>query len=89
MMINEEKLAELRQEIDLIDNQLVILLNERARLALQAGIAKGDREVYRPEREAQVLAQVAAKSEGPLSDDGIREIFKAVITVCRTIQQTK
>jgi chorismate mutase/prephenate dehydratase len=88
-MVDEQKLTELRQQIDSIDGRLVALLNERARIALQVGIAKGDREIYRPDRETQVLASVSAKSEGPLSHDGIRTIFKAIITVCRTIQQTK
>jgi chorismate mutase/prephenate dehydratase len=88
-MIDEQKLTEFRQQIDDIDAKLVVLLNERARIALQVGIVKGDRAIYRPEREAQVLANVSAKSEGPLSNNGIETIFKAIITVCRTIQQTK
>jgi len=88
-MADELKLANLRRQIDSVDEKLVVLLNERARLALQAGIVKGNRDTYRPEREAAVLAGVAAESEGPLSKDGIQTIFKAIITVCRTIQQTK
>jgi chorismate mutase/prephenate dehydratase len=88
-MTDEHKLVALRVHIDDIDKQLVVLLNERARLALQVGIAKGGSQVYRPEREAQVLANVCSTSDGPLSDDGLQTIFKTIITVCRTIQQTK
>jgi chorismate mutase / prephenate dehydratase len=88
-MIDEPKLAQLRERIDAIDEQLVTLLNERARLSLQAGIAKGGRNIQRPEREAQVLMHVAAVSKGPLAGEGLRAIFEVIIKVCRTIQLNK
>ena len=47
-MSDEEKIARLRVKIDAIDIQLVELLNERARLALLVGIAKGGRNIVRP-----------------------------------------
>jgi chorismate mutase/prephenate dehydratase len=86
---NSEKLAEYRVQIDSIDQQLLGLLNERARLALQVGIAKGGTSVYRPEREAEVLANVTGANKGPLADEAVHAIFKKIIEVCRTIQLTK
>ncbi len=58
MMSNMEdtkKLLELRQEIDELDFQILKLLNKRARTALKVRIAKGGTNIYRPEREAEVL----------------------------------
>lgn len=85
-MVDEQKLADVRQQIDTIDLKLVELLNERARLALQAGFAKGGENIQRPERETEVLANVMRHTRGPLSAEAIEEIFRKVITVCRTIQ---
>jgi 5-methylthioadenosine/S-adenosylhomocysteine deaminase len=52
-------LAEIRRRINSIDEQLQSLINERAKIAQQVGIAKGDLasavDYYRPEREAEVL----------------------------------
>lgn len=82
-------LAELRREIDHIDEQLVQLLNERARLSLQAGIAKNWKDIYRPEREQQVLEHVTAISSGPLSQEAMTGIFQKIIEICRAIQHNK
>jgi chorismate mutase/prephenate dehydratase len=87
--VQEEKLRELRGKIDTIDKRLVELLNERARLALQVGIAKGGRNIQRPEREAEVLHNVANTNDGPLSKEGVQSIFSKIIEVCRTIQYNK
>ena len=86
---NTDDLSALRTQIDDIDEQLVKLLNERARLALQVGIIKKGENIYRPRREAEVLKHVVQASDGPLSDEALKRIFEAVILVCRTIQHTK
>ena len=51
-------LSELRAQIDSLDQDLLALLNRRAALALEVGAVK-HREgsaVFRPDREAQVIA---------------------------------
>ena len=88
-MSEPEQLTDLRKQIDDIDTKLVQLLDERARLALQVGIAKGGQNIHRPEREAEVLNNVIAAGNGTLSADGLQAIFTKIIEVCRTIQYTK
>lgn len=88
-MNDTDKLTGYREQIDSLDQQLLELLNERARVALQVGIAKGGRNIRRPEREAEVLANVTGANKGPLADEGVRAIFVKIIEVCRTIQLTK
>lgn len=88
-MSDDQKIAQLRVSIDAIDVQLVELLNERARVALKIGIAKGGVNIDRPVREEQVLYNVATANKGPLSDEALHQIFRRVITVCRTIQHNK
>jgi len=86
MMEDMTQITKLRQEIDTIDEQLVALLNRRARLSLQVRIAKGSSGVYRPEREAEVIQNVTNASEGPLSEEAIATLFHTIIYVCRSIQ---
>ena len=88
-MTEEDKLVELRQKIDAVDLKLATLINERARLALEVGIAKGNKNIVRPEREAEVMHNITISNKGPLSDEGMQAIFRKIIEVCRTIQYTK
>lgn len=88
-MEDTQKLTELRAEIDVIDRELTKLLNKRARLSLQARIAKGNTTVYRPEREVRVLQNVVSGNKGPLSDEALKTLFQSIIFVCRSIQEIK
>jgi len=57
----------LRREIDRVDEAVVALLNERARLVLEVGRRKAedDTPVYAPHREQAVLAKVLALNQRP------------------------
>ncbi len=90
-MTDHDPLQEVRAEIDRIDLQLQALLNERARCALEVARIKqeqGDRSAfYRPEREAQVLATVRQRNEGPLSDAAVSRLFQEIMSACLNLQQ--
>ena len=62
-------LAELRKKIDAVDNEIVRLLNERYRTAIEIGTWKKDRTaaVYVPEREKAVLDRLCDLNKGPMS----------------------
>ena len=85
----EEPLLALRRAIDEIDRQLVELLGERARLAQEVGRLKEGAEapVYRPEREAEVLRNVAAANPGPLPEAALASIFREVMSACRALER--
>ena len=63
-------LEELRKKIDEIDDQLVKLLNERARVVVKIGTlkTKTDKPVYSPDREKDVFARITRANKGPLPD---------------------
>ena len=82
-----EDLTRHRQAIDDIDRRVVELLNERAGHAIAIGKAKGGAPVYRPEREAQVLANVAAGA-GTLPAEALRTIYREVMSACRALEQS-
>jgi len=85
----EQRLAELRSQIDAVDAQIVELLNRRAGFAQRVGEAKKliDAPVYRPEREAQVIARLRALNAGPIGASGLEAIYREVISACRELER--
>jgi len=75
--MSDDKLKPLREQIDALDAQLLTLLNERAKVAQLVGHVKAETNapVFRPEREAQVLARVAKNNPGPLNSYDLQSIF--------------
>ncbi len=82
-----EQLKQHRDQIDAIDEQVLLLVNERATLARQIGSLKDDGVIYRPEREAQVLRRLQANNTGPLSNEAVSNIFRAVMSNCRALEK--
>lgn len=83
-------LDELRDDIDRVDEVLVRLLNERARVVCEIGALKKQLavEVYQPEREKQVLAHVrGVAAEGPLGPDAIGRLFERIIDEARRLER--
>lgn len=81
-----ENLKKCRDEIDRIDNEMLQMLNQRAKLAQQIGHLKENGVVLRPEREAQVLARLQGNNHGPLSNDAIAALFTEVMSQCRALE---
>ena len=84
-----DKLKPLREQIDVIDAQILDLLNGRARLAQQVGHIKAETNapVFRPEREAQVLRAVAERNPGPIGDAEAQIIFREIMSACRALEK--
>ena len=83
-------LEDLRKDIDRIDEVLVRLLNERARVACEVGRHKKAQgiEVYQPEREKQVLEHVRGVAvEGPLGPQAIGRLFERIIDEARRLER--
>jgi chorismate mutase / prephenate dehydratase len=84
-----DKLEELRQQIDEIDRELLRLFNERARLAQTVGTAKkaaGEAVLFRPEREAQILARRQAENTGPLPNAAIAQLYRELMSACMALE---
>jgi len=81
-------LAALRERIDAIDRELLALLNRRAQVALEVGQLKKleGSVVFRPEREAQVIAGLKAVNPGPLAADGVAPIWREIMSACRALE---
>ncbi len=79
-------LKKFRENIDRIDDELLKLFNQRAALAQQIGHAKGTGAVLRPEREAQVLQRMADANVGPLSKQGVMQLYTEIMSQCRALE---
>ena len=64
-----------RRRIDEIDQQLVKLLNERSRCAVEIGQIKKkmSQPAWSPEREAEILRNVVKANGGPLDNAALPE----------------
>ena len=82
-------LAELRRDIDAVDQQLLKLLHDRVRLVLLVGEYKRERgiPVYDPARERALLDRLCSAAEPPLDAETIRRIFERLIDESRRIEQ--
>ena len=83
-------LDELRRAIDRVDEELVRLMNERARHVCEVGRLKKEQgvEVYQPDREKEVLAHVRdIAAEGPLGPDAVARLFERIIDEARRLER--
>ena len=83
------EIADLRQRIDLLDDVLLRIFNERARLALEIGhLKKGlDLPVFDPAREKRIFTRMKQDNPGPLDDGAIVRLFERVIDESRRLER--
>ncbi|HHF98595.1 MAG TPA: prephenate dehydratase [Candidatus Aerophobetes bacterium] len=79
----------LREEIDEIDLEILKLLNERARKALEIAKIKEKegKGYYSPEREKIVVDKLTKLNKGPIPNKYLKEIFKSIINCCLSLQR--
>lgn len=83
-----KSLAELRERIDRLDDELIRLLNERASVAAGIGRLKQEHRlpVYVPEREESLLSRLASINPGPLPEAGLRAIYREIMSASRALE---
>ncbi len=81
-----DELLNLRNRIDHLDEEILARLSERAKCAQRVGEIKHG-NVYRPEREAQVLRRLAELNPGPLPPEAVKKIFREVMSACLALEQ--
>ena len=82
-------LSQLRQEIDIIDRQLVALFEQRLAVTQQVGkykLAQG-LPVLDRSREEQVLAEKAALLQDKNLTADVTDLFEAIMAISRRQQQ--
>ena len=83
------KLEDWRKEIDSIDEEIVRLVNRRAKIAREIGVLKAAAglPVADETREDEILRNaVAARGKGILKREAVIRIFRALIRESRNVQ---
>jgi chorismate mutase / prephenate dehydratase len=84
-------IGRLRQSIDAVDEEIMGLINQRLSLAKQVGNFKkqGGIQITDSDREKEIMNRLLAINNGPLSDNGLRNIFGAIIAEGRNVQRMR
>jgi chorismate mutase len=88
-MDNLENIDDLRERINSIDDELLRLFNERAKLALEIGKMKKEQglPIHIPSREEQIITRVQQENPGPLPPTSIARLYQQLIEESRTLEE--
>ncbi len=79
-----------RNLLDQIDDQILVLLQERAIIVKRVGELKsttGVERVYAPHREQEILARLETQNRGQFPSDALRTIYTEIISACRALER--
>jgi chorismate mutase len=83
--MTDPTVQQLRDEISDLDRAILDAVN--GRIELVAALRRHKQEVglpfVDPERERQLLADLASANRGPLSDEGLRELFGGLLDLTK------
>tara|TARA_B100000035_G_scaffold311888_1_gene322253 strand:+ start:10816 stop:11883 length:1068 start_codon:yes stop_codon:yes gene_type:complete len=82
-------LKKFREQIDLIDRKILKLLNQRANIAKDVADYKkksNNTNIFRPERESQIIKSLRSLNDGPLSAEHIHNIYREIISSCLSLE---
>jgi chorismate mutase / prephenate dehydratase len=84
-MTDDPLIRQLRQQISDTDRSIVDALNARLRLVARLKQYKESRGIdfVDPEREEWMLQYLQRANRGPLSKDGLRELFEEVLDLTK------
>jgi chorismate mutase len=79
-------ITQFRDQISDNDLKIVDALNKRLKLVAQLKTYKEEHGVdfYDPAREEWMLTFLARANKGPLSNDGLREVFAQILALTKT-----
>jgi chorismate mutase len=84
----QEKVRELRERVDEVDQELIEALSERARIVQEIMALKieAGAPVYDPRREEEILRSVVERNPGPIYDSSMRDIFELILHRIRDLE---
>jgi chorismate mutase len=83
------EIDEIRKRIDLLDDVLLRIFSERARLALEIGRRKQGLglPVFDPAREKRIFARMREDNPGPLDGGAIVRLFERIVDESRRLER--
>ncbi len=88
----QSQLLPLREKIDALDEQILNLINQRAKVAMEVGKVKqtvdASGPILKPEREADLVRRLQQLNSGPISPESIAAVWTEIISTCRGLEST-
>ncbi|CAM2066120.1 prephenate dehydratase [Sulfidibacter corallicola] len=83
-----DQLPKLREEIDQLDDQILELLNKRAKVAMEIGHLKKvlRKPFYVPSRERAIFERLRKENPGPFPSDAIETVFREIISASLSLE---
>jgi chorismate mutase / prephenate dehydratase len=78
----------LRDRLDIIDERILSLLSERAKVIVQVANFKRHHNIpiYVPEREVSIIERLRRANSGPLPGDTIERIYRNILEEMRKFE---
>jgi len=82
--MDDPVLASYRERISAADDRVLAAVNDRLRLVseLHAHKRRSGLPLFDGAREQDVVAGAIARNGGPLSDDGVRQLYALLLPLC-------
>ncbi|NWF71019.1 MAG: bifunctional 3-deoxy-7-phosphoheptulonate synthase/chorismate mutase [Chloroflexi bacterium] len=87
--MSDDRVQELRAQIDAVNLQILELLNKRAAIAAEIGKVQMQMGVsfYDPAREAFMLHQLEKHNKGPFSNETIKALFREIFRASMALEE--
>lgn len=88
--MSKKEIKELRSKIDQIDNQILDLLNERAKLVIKVGKLKKESnyDIHLLDRECEIYERLIKRNPGPFPTEAIRDVFREILSASLSLEKT-
>lgn len=85
------KIQDIRNKIDLIDDQLLKLINRRGELAVKIGQEKSkgnsSKHFHVPHRERAIIERIRQNSKGPFPDESLESVFREIFSATLALEK--
>jgi chorismate mutase/prephenate dehydratase len=83
------RIQELRKKIDELDDRLLDLLNERARVVIEIGNIKKNEKLdfHSPSREREILERLTARNKGPFPQDTLKAVYREILSSSLSLER--
>lgn len=87
--MQNQKIQELRKKIDELDNTLVDLLNERAKIVIEVGNVKKTEKLdfHSPSREREILDRLTSLNKGPFPESTLRAVYREILSSSLSLER--
>lgn len=87
-MQKKKTLADLRKEIDSLDDRMLELLNERAARVIEVGRLKAGSksDFHVPSREREIYERLIAQNPGPFPSQALKSVFREIISASLALE---